>query len=277
MKIKFLGTAAAEGIPGLFCNCEKCEKVRKDGGKDVRSRSQSIIDDELLVDFNQDSLYHEIDNKLNFGDIRYLLVTHSHSDHWYPQEFYHRDNRAHGKFLKYEKLEIYCNAAVKKLFFDINEIYPIQEKTLSMLEFNVIKPFDTVRFGEYTVTALPANHKPDEDAFIYFIEKGGKTLFYCNDTGMISEEVFDWLKDKRIDLAELDCTMGSCPSVYGHMGYANCVELKNRLTVCGALSEKSIVVINHFSHNNYIFYDELSKTAEKDGIVVSYDGLEIEF
>ena len=29
MKIKYYGTAAAEGIPGLFCSCEICENARK--------------------------------------------------------------------------------------------------------------------------------------------------------------------------------------------------------------------------------------------------------
>ncbi len=33
MKLKYLGTAAAEGIPALFCRCEMCAYARKAGGK----------------------------------------------------------------------------------------------------------------------------------------------------------------------------------------------------------------------------------------------------
>ena len=33
MKIKYLGTAAAEGVPAIFCDCETCRYVRKHGGK----------------------------------------------------------------------------------------------------------------------------------------------------------------------------------------------------------------------------------------------------
>ena len=29
MKIKFLGTGAAEGIPSTFCNCKICEYARR--------------------------------------------------------------------------------------------------------------------------------------------------------------------------------------------------------------------------------------------------------
>ena len=51
MKIKYLGTAAAEGVPAIFCRCEVCRKSKEAGGRNIRTRSQSIIDDRLLLDF----------------------------------------------------------------------------------------------------------------------------------------------------------------------------------------------------------------------------------
>ena len=36
MKVCYLGTGAAEGIPALFCKCSYCEGVRVRGGKEVR-------------------------------------------------------------------------------------------------------------------------------------------------------------------------------------------------------------------------------------------------
>ena len=33
MKIKFLGTGAAEGWPALFCECAACKKAEELGGK----------------------------------------------------------------------------------------------------------------------------------------------------------------------------------------------------------------------------------------------------
>ena len=32
MKIQYLGTAAAEGLPALFCGCEICQNARKTKG-----------------------------------------------------------------------------------------------------------------------------------------------------------------------------------------------------------------------------------------------------
>ena len=39
MKIKYLGTGAAEGWPGVFCNCQHCREAREKGGKNICTRS----------------------------------------------------------------------------------------------------------------------------------------------------------------------------------------------------------------------------------------------
>ena len=44
MIFQYLGTAAAEGWPGLFCDCQACEKARAKGGRNIRTRSQAIVD-----------------------------------------------------------------------------------------------------------------------------------------------------------------------------------------------------------------------------------------
>ena len=50
MKLKYLGTAAAEGYPAMFCNCENCRKAFAKGGKNIRSRIQALVEDALLID-----------------------------------------------------------------------------------------------------------------------------------------------------------------------------------------------------------------------------------
>ncbi|HPC76977.1 MAG TPA: carbon-phosphorus lyase, partial [bacterium] len=44
MEIMFLGTAAAEGWPGVFCSCDYCKKARELGGKNIRTRSSVLIE-----------------------------------------------------------------------------------------------------------------------------------------------------------------------------------------------------------------------------------------
>ena len=51
MKLKYLGTAAAEGYPAMFCDCENCRKAWIEKGRNIRRRSQAITDSELPIDF----------------------------------------------------------------------------------------------------------------------------------------------------------------------------------------------------------------------------------
>ena len=60
MKIQILGTAAAEGWPALFCNCEACRRAREKGGKNIRTRAGTLIDDQLLIDFSADTIDRRI-------------------------------------------------------------------------------------------------------------------------------------------------------------------------------------------------------------------------
>ncbi len=43
MKLQYLGTAAAEGWPALFCDCYSCRRARIAGGRNIRTRSQAML------------------------------------------------------------------------------------------------------------------------------------------------------------------------------------------------------------------------------------------
>ena len=58
MKIKFYGTSAGGGIPEIFCYCRVCEYARQHGGKDIRTRSQAVIDDCLGMEYPVDTFAH---------------------------------------------------------------------------------------------------------------------------------------------------------------------------------------------------------------------------
>ena len=44
MKLTYIGTAAAEAVPALFCECLFCENARKRGGREFRRRSGAVDD-----------------------------------------------------------------------------------------------------------------------------------------------------------------------------------------------------------------------------------------
>ncbi len=83
MKYKYYGTGAAEAIPAIWCDCDTCERARKKGGRNIMSRSQQTIDDKILIDFSADTFMH-ITKGLPIRQIHTCIITHNHSDHFYP-------------------------------------------------------------------------------------------------------------------------------------------------------------------------------------------------
>ncbi len=77
MKLHILGSGGGEGYPALFCNCVRCNAARKVGGQSIRTLSQSLIDDQLLIDFPVDTPAHFRKNGLSMGNIENLLITRS--------------------------------------------------------------------------------------------------------------------------------------------------------------------------------------------------------
>ncbi|MBU3191700.1 hypothetical protein K9O30_20275 [Clostridium bowmanii] len=85
-----MGTAAGEGWPALFCECEYCVRAREKGGENIRTRSSCIIDEKYMVDFPPDTYMHVLNNGLSLNKVEHLIITHSHEDHFYPEDIHMR-------------------------------------------------------------------------------------------------------------------------------------------------------------------------------------------
>ena len=276
MKIKYLGTAAAEGWPALFCECEACRKARELGGRNVRTRSQAVIDDRLLLDFPPDTYLHVLKEGLHLGSVKTLLITHSHQDHFYPLDLLLRGNPyAHNPAA--EILDLYGNDAVK-LLYDRAMAEENGSNNLTGIEryheVHAMEEFDTS--DGYHITALAAAHKVNENCLLYRIEKEGKCLFYANDTGWYPEATWEKLKGRHIDLVSMDCTAGKGYCESYHMGIENNRQVKERLFQMGCANKQTKFVITHFSHNANLTHEELQQEADKYGFLVAYDGFELE-
>lgn len=271
MKITYMGTAAAEGFPAVFCNCPFCRKGRELGGKNLRTRSQALIDEQLLLDLPADTYSHFLSNRIAGDRIKYLFVTHSHSDHLYPSELIMRGG-AFSHDMRSPKLHVFCGEGACRKILATPEIS-------DSVSVERIHPYQTVCVDGYTVTALPARHFEGDEALFYII-RGDRTFLYAHDTGYFFEDVFTFIEEKHFvfDLVSLDCTNGSIPvSDQGsHMGFPNNRRVLERLQQIGALKPDTIKVINHFSHNADPLQEVLEEQTEKDGFVVAYDGLQIE-
>lgn len=280
MKIKYFGTAAAEGIPALFCHCRVCEYARKNGGKDVRTRSQALIDDTLLLDFPPDTYMHALTYGLPLHKLHHCLVTHAHHDHLYPYDFFMRSRGyAWPSDEHTAPLNIYGSDFVRKTIDAEISIQDMENK--NVIKYHTLLPFESYRAGEYEVIPLIAKHRTMQGAYIYIVKKEGKALLYAHDTGYFAEETWEYLEKNpvKFDYVTLDCCNGDGPlNSDCHMNVEMNLLVKERLTELNCADEKTIFCVNHFSHNaKVVLYDELVEAVKPYGFIVSYDGMEVEF
>lgn len=276
MNILYMGTGAAEGIPGLFCHCRVCENARKIRGKELRTRCQAIINQEILMDFGPDTYAHYLQYDFPLPDIDTLLVTHCHTDHFYAADLeMRRDGLA---YPTPGKLKIYGNNAVKeKILQEFGE----NERVLAVIDFQMAKPFTPIDTPKYKIVPLLAKHARDQECLIYTIEekKTGKSILYAHDTGIFPEATWKYLKSTNdsFDLISLDCNSMLGKDGKNHMGYEDDLEVIKGLKDVKKVRDDTRIILNHFSHNSNVTHEEMVKALKNTEIEISYDGMVCEF
>lgn len=276
MIFRYLGTSAAEGIPALFCTCQNCVRSRKIGGRALRSRSQAIIDNRLLIDFPADGYMHIQQSGIDLSRVKHCLITHAHADHLYPTDITMLDEGLAHMPEGY-LMTFYGSDAVGRAVRG-----PLEEVKANGGQgtFREVKAFEPFSAGDYTVTPLPALHDPHAGPLFYDITDGKKRILYAHDTHYFHEDVWAWFEKTgvRYDFVSLDCCNACLPLTYvGHMGLAENVRARDRMVSIGAADGNTKFICNHFSHNGIsVVYDDFVPIAAKEGFGVSYDGMELE-
>ena len=275
MNIKFLGTGAAEGIPALFCNCEYCKSAKARG--EVRSRAQVVLDEELSIDFPPDAFYHAAKSGVDFSALKYVLVTHSHMDHFFAGDFVLRGYK-YARNMTSPLLDIYANAETCEIFREVTrrEMKPEIGESIRLHE---IKPFEKVMFGGWTGYPLKAKHTSNEP-LVFLLEKDGKRFLHLHDTGLLPEEDYEFLSSiggKKVDLIVFDCTFlwERADENARHMGIYENKEVFARLMKIGLADKNTKRVITHFSHNAVPSAENLKKAEQEFGAIAAYDNMEI--
>lgn len=264
MKIQWLGTAAAEGWPAIFCQCEHCREAAARGGREIRTRSGALIDDVLLIDLNPDLYHQKLTHQLDLGNVRDVLVTHRHGDHFQPSVLHflapvyaHRDNPP--------PLRVHASSAVLEQLPE-DPHYTLHTRT----------PGDQFETQCHSVTVLPAVHGAPLSQF-FLIERDNTSILYAHDTDLFSDEAWDILQARvrqPISLVSMDCTNGPLPHNYiGHMGFEDNIAMKEQLLARGLADANTRFICNHFSHNGGTLYREATERMAPHGFDISYDGM----
>lgn len=281
MKFKYLGTGAAEGMPALFCACPVCLRSIEEGGKSLRMRSCTMLEGGVMIDLSPDIHVQKLRYGLRLDQLKAVVFTHSHPDH---EDIYALELRGKascsirpGVSAAEDVLDIYGNHWVQDRLAYACEQEPTIEK--ARFCFHEVRPYQPFTVGDYTFHPLRANHRPIqvEDCLIYVIEDKEKAILYANDTGELSYEVDDYLARTglKFSVVSMDCARGLLPGD-GHMGWAECLELRKRLRAIGAVDDHTRFILNHLSHMNDMTHSEWEAHATPHGIEIAWDGMVVE-
>ena len=280
MKIKVLGTAAATSMPLGFCNCDVCKKARQNGGKDIRKRSSIIINDEMLIDLGPDSINACNIYGIDTGKIKYLIQTHSHSDHFDGGHFVTRWSEYATKNLNH--LDIYCSYGTA---LDMNNWIKENEPSLDLFkeeckkdlkyELHIIKHGDIEKINDYEITAIDSKHDERIESLIYIISYKEKNLLYGTDLLKITEEAWKIIDNYKLDIVFLDQTYGEGFNNGGHLDESEIKKIIEDMNEHGITTQEAKIYATHISHEGNNTHEIMEAKAKLSGYSIAYDGMEI--
>lgn len=286
MKLTFLGTGAGETYPGYWCECPHCTYARKHRGKNLRTNSSMVIDEELLIDMGPSCFDNAARFGVNLSKLKTLLVTHPHEDHLYPQHLRWRntdesllpltyvEKMRHGgpRFTDIPQLNIYGNSFVmetlRKSLDDMEEL---------KINLHEIKEGKEEKTDGYRILPVRGNHGSQQGfSHSYIIQKDEKTLLYALDSGSYDEDQFALIQEYQYDAVIMEGTTGLNEQYGGHMCLMNNIRIRDRLKENKCLRENSRFLLTHLSPHWCPPHDWYESIVASEGLELAYDGLQIE-
>lgn len=286
MKLTFLGTGAGETYPGYWCECPHCTYARKHRGKNLRTNSSMVIDEELLIDIGPSCFDNAARFGVNLSKLKTLLVTHPHEDHLYPQHLHWRntdesllpltyvEKMRHGgpRFTDIPQLNIYGNSFVMETLG--KSLDDMEELKINLHE---IKEGKEEKTDGYRILPVRGNHGSQQGfSHSYIIQKDEKTLLYALDSGSYDEDQFALIQEYQYDAVIMEGTTGLNEQYGGHMCLVNNIRIRERLKENKCLRENSRFLLTHLSPHWCPPHDWYESIVASEGLELAYDGLQIE-
>lgn len=240
MEVLLLGTGAADGWPNPFCRCRSCVDAADRNA--IRGQTAALVDDVLMLDCGPEAPRAAVRFGRTLADVRHILLTHAHADHLGPQALLFRSWVDAG-----HSLDVIGPA-------DALDVCRPWVGPDDPVRFVPVAAGDELPVGEYTVRALPAQHRVfrDGDAVLYDVTgpDRARILWSC-DTGPLPASWFEAVRDTAFDAVFLEETFGDRTDLSsGHLGLPGFAETVGALRGCGAVVDSTDVVAVHLGHHN---------------------------
>lgn len=210
MRVSFLGTGAAGGVPLYGCTCRACERaiVQPANGRQpccalIETRTTRILLDAGLMD---------IGHRFPSGSLDAIALTHFHPDH--VQGLFHirwgvgRAIQVWGPPDSDGCADLYRNPGV--------------------LQFNTAEKFSSIQIGDCRLTPLPLIHS--KPTFGYAIEgPDGSRFAYLTDTIGLPPKTEEWLRAWGGHHLAVDCSFPPGDTPKNHNDWPAALDIIARL------------------------------------------------
>jgi phosphoribosyl 1,2-cyclic phosphate phosphodiesterase len=250
MRVTFLGTGDAGGVPVYGCECEACELARTD--ESFRRRPCSALVETGNTRILIDAGLTDLAERFPPGSLSAILLTHFHPDH--VQGLFHL------RWGIADRIPVYAPPDSE----GCADLY----KNPGLLDFLQLSKFDAFTIGELTLTPLPLIHS--KVTFGYAIEDPeGHRFAYLTDTVGLPPKTESFLKEWMPESVALDCT---------HPPKSETPRNHNDLTIALTIAEKltpANIWLTHISHDmdNWLSNTALNQTKS---IQIARDYMTIE-
>lgn len=291
MQITFLGTGAAEGVPAVFSRTDEAMRIRKSGGRNLRTRNSLRIGNHHQIDFSPDNFWQMHRCGLDMYDIDHILITHSHEDHFVYDQIIAKEMPAgtNGRPLNiylstkaadWLERQISCSGLLESV---------TEEEARKFRGRYPVHPLDhgkSYRVGSLELFTLPGNHRvaaTGERSINYLITfPNGDTLLYALDTGYYTDDTWEMLTGRHIDTLIMDCTFGGRTDrgefPAGHLDASSFLKAIERMKQIGCLDTHSTIYATHINPDQGLDHEGLTRffDASPHEVVVAYDTLSFE-
>lgn len=280
MRVTFLGTSAATSCPLIFCKCRVCENARIKKGKNFRKRASLLINEDLLIDLGPDVVTSSAMYNIDLTQVKYILQTHGHSDHFDPGHLitrlkeYGTENIEHINLLASIDTIKSLDRRLKTEEADADLFDKNWLGRLSM-DIKYMTNEDSIKIGKYIITAIESLHDVSENSLIYIITSNNRSILYGTDLLRLSDRAWSILRKFKLDLVILDHTYGDGFNAGGHLDARQVTDIVRKMKEEKIIDENSIIYATHISHEGNDIHEVIDKLAIKNGYHIAYDGLEI--